>query len=304
MYQARVQSQDEIVAVRGLNVHMRHWGPADAPLLVMVHGWMDVGASFQFVVDELKQRWHVVAPDWRGFGYTDWTVTAPHGPQRNYWFPDYLADLDAILDYLSPNEPVRLVGHSMGGNISLMYAGIRPHRIASLVNLEGFGMPDTPVHKVPGRYAKWLDELKVPPRMRHYQSLEEVAARLQQTNPRLQNDKALFLAQLWSRPTAEGSFELLGDPAHKIGNPLPYRLADMQAVWSSVTAPVLHVEATETEAGLWLAQAGVPVDFDAFRTRFHCIPNWRAELVTQAGHMLHHDQPEQVAQLIEGHCAV
>jgi pimeloyl-ACP methyl ester carboxylesterase len=101
----------------------------------MVHGWMDVGASYQFVVDALTtDRW-VVAPDWRGFGLT------PSGGADSFWFPDYLADLDALLDLLSPDAPVDLVGHSMGGNVAMMYAGIRPERIRTLVNLEGFGLP-------------------------------------------------------------------------------------------------------------------------------------------------------------------
>ena len=112
---------------------------ADRPTLVMLHGWMDVGASFQFVVDALAgidgfER-AIAAPDWRGFGLTE----GP--PVDSYWFPDYLGDLDALLDALSPHIPVDLAGHSMGGNAAMIYAGVRPQRVRRLVNLEGFGMP-------------------------------------------------------------------------------------------------------------------------------------------------------------------
>ncbi|HEX4844389.1 MAG TPA: alpha/beta hydrolase [Limnobacter sp.] len=295
------KAHSEHVHLRGLNIHLNRWGKADAPLIVMVHGWMDVGASFQFVVDALQQDYHVVAPDWRGFGLSDWPVHQGALGARSYWFADYLADLDALLDWLSPTHAVHLVGHSMGGNIAMLYAGVRPQRIASVVNLEGFGMLDAVSEKAPHRYANWLDALKAPGELRLYPDLQGVAKRLQKTNPRLPESKALFLAAHWSRHEA-GGYRILGDAAHKIMNPIGYRLAEAQACWRQITAPVLHVEAAQTEAGLWLSRAGEPVDFDAFRTRFDVVPNWRCKIVQDAGHMVHHDQPAVLAHLIEQHC--
>lgn len=300
MYTPKIKATDQQLNLRGLKTHLRVWGREDAPLLVLIHGWMDLGASFQFVVDHLQKDWRVVAPDMRGFGHTAWPVTECGGV-RNYWYIDYLADLDALLDEISPDQPVNLVGHSMGGNIVMMYAGIRPKRVRSVVNLEGFGMLDTPVEKVPSRYATWLDQLKEPSQLRPYANLGEVAKRLQKTNYRLSDDKAQFLAQHWATEVAPGHFKLLGDPAHRIPSPLPYRLADVQQVWSSIEVPVLHVEASETEAALWLSRAGEPVDFDEFRKRYECVKDWRFKLVEKAGHMLHHDQPKAVAELIEAH---
>src|SRR5688500_13434350 len=96
--------------IHGLEYHVRTWGEASAPKLFMLHGWMDVSASFQFVVDSLAREWHVVAPGWRGFGLTEWA-------RDGYWFPDYYADLDALFDIYAGDSPVKLVGHSMGGNI-------------------------------------------------------------------------------------------------------------------------------------------------------------------------------------------
>src|SRR5450830_2042280 len=119
-------ARSEFLPLRGLRAHVRHWGEPEAPLLFMLHGWMDVSASFQFVVDHLQREWHVIAPDWRGFGLSE------RSGRDGYWYPDYLADLDALLSFYSPQAPVRLLGHSMGANVAMMYSGIRPQRIEKL----------------------------------------------------------------------------------------------------------------------------------------------------------------------------
>ena len=95
---------------------------------------MDAGATFQFVADALPATRSLVALDWRGFGRSAW-------PDDGYWFPDYYADLDALLDQLSPDAPATLIGHSMGGNIAMMYAGIRPERVRAVVCIDAFGLP-------------------------------------------------------------------------------------------------------------------------------------------------------------------
>jgi pimeloyl-ACP methyl ester carboxylesterase len=130
--------------IRGLRYHLETWGSdelatPERPLLLLLHGWMDVGASFQFMVDALAahegpKRW-IVAPDWRGFGRS-----SPGGSDC-YWFPDYLGDLDALIDALSPAQPIDLVGHSMGGNVVMSYAGVRPAHPA-LVNPKDSAYPD------------------------------------------------------------------------------------------------------------------------------------------------------------------
>jgi len=280
-------SRSRFLTVRGLRYHLREWGESGAPLLVLLHGWMDVSASFQIVVDAFDRKWHVVAPDWRGFGLSE------PGPGDCYWFPDYLADLDAIVDALSPEAPVDLVGHSMGGNVALLYAGVRPGRVRTLVNLEGFGLKDSTPELAPGRYARWLDELKSPPGARRYASVEEVAARLRRNNPRLDEARAAFLAGHWSRRTAEGDFEIAGDPAHKIVNPVLYRWAEVAACWSAIACPVLWVEAADTDAHRW---AG---DSQAVAQRRALLRSVETASVADAGHMLHHDQPQAVARLIE-----
>ena len=284
-------SRSEFITIRGLRYHVRHWGSEEAPRLFMVHGWMDVAASFQFVVDCLQRDWHVIAPDWRGFGLTE------SSGSDCYWFPDYLGDLDALLAHYSPHEPVNLLGHSMGGNIVCIYAGVRPQRVRKLINLEGFGLPATQPEQAPGRYAKWLDELREPPELRPYASLAQVAARLQKNNPRLTDERAAFLARHWAAQDAQGQWAILADPAHKLGNPILYRIEEVLACWKAITAPVLWVEADDTNAWRWMgekSQARVEID-----RRIKFIPDVTTALIEDAGHMLHHDQPEKLAALIE-----
>lgn len=284
-------SRSEFISIRGLKYHVRHWGNEDSPKLFMVHGWMDVSASFQFVVDCLQQDWHVIAPDWRGFGLTE-------NPGVDcYWFPDYMGDLDAILQHYSPDQAVNLLGHSMGGNVVCLYAGARPERIRKLINLEGFGLPATRAEQAPKRYAKWLDELRNPSSLRAYPSQAAVAARLQKTNRRLTDERAAFLSDHWSVKNAQGEWEILGDPAHKLSSPILYRVEEVLACWQAITAPVLWVEADDTEAWRWMGPketARIEVD-----RRIKFIPNVTTAMINDAGHMLHHDQPEALAQLVE-----
>lgn len=287
-------SRSEFITLRGLRTHVRHWGTPGAPRLFMLHGWMDVAASFQFLVDALERRWHVIAMDWRGFGETDWPSRYP-GTQ-SYWFGDYVADLEALLDHYQPEGQVDLVGHSMGANIVCIYAGVRPQRVRRVVDLEGFGMTRTQPEQAAGRLAHWLDELRAPPGLRTYASEREVAERLQKTNPRLRDDRAAFLAAHWSRRNAAGQWELLADPAHKMINPTLYRIDEIMAIWSRVTAPVLHVEGRTSTTLARLADQEPVADF---RARFRAFPHFREAVVDDAGHMLHHDQPERVARLVE-----
>ena len=257
--------RSEFIPIRGLRTHVRHWGSPDAPKLFMLHGWMDVSASFQFVVDNFANNWHVIAPDWRGFGLTERVQS------DCYWFADYLGDLEAILDHYAHDEAVNLVGHSMGGNVAGIYAGVRPHRVAKLVNLEGFGLAATEPTMAPARYAQWLDELREPPSMRAYETIDGIIARLMKTNPRLARDRAEFLAAHWSAQNENGQWEILGDPAHKITGATLYRVEEVIACWEKITAPVLWVEANDSDLWRWMGgRDKVRAELDRRRA---CIPN-------------------------------
>ena len=274
--------------IRGLRYHVRHWLARGAPKLVLLHGWMDVSASFQFLVDAFSASWDVYAPDWRGYGLTDW------GKSDCYWFPDYIADLDFLLRAFASAETVHLVGHSLGGNVACMYAGIRREHIAKLVNLEGFGLAATKPEDAPRRYARWLHELHERPGFRPYANFAELAKRLREGNARLTAERAEFLARHWGRETQEGMVVLRGDPAHKIVNPVLWRYEEVRACWRLVRAPVLWVDGAETTA---LKRLGL--DEAQYAERRAEFAELRHVTVERAGHMLHHDQPEAVADLID-----
>ena len=274
--------------VRGLRYHCRVWGEADRPRLFMLHGWMDVSASFQFLVDALRSDWQVIAPDWRGYGLSDW------GPADCYWFPDYMGDLDRLLAHFEPARPATLIGHSMGGNIASLYAGVRPERVARLVNLEGFGMARSLPQKAPARYAKWLAQLGDKPGFRDYADFAELAARMRRSNPRLSEARAEYLAQHWGRRNAAGRVELRSDPAHKLINPTAYQLDEAMACWRRVSAPVLWIEGAESETIERMRMHAVDT-----AERKACFRDLSAHSIAAAGHMLHHDQPERLAELIE-----
>jgi pimeloyl-ACP methyl ester carboxylesterase len=218
----------------------------------------------------------------------------------HFWFPDYLADLDFLLDHYAPNRPIHLVGHSMGGNVVMLYAGVRPERVRRLINLEGFGMPATMPAQAPGRYARWIDELKALRQgerdMRFYPSLEAVAQRLIKTNPRLSLDKARWLASHWAQESAPGQWQIMGHPAHKITNAQLYRVDEVQEIFKRITAPVLSVEASDNSLDLWWKGS---YKLAEYHERIKAVPQLETALIANAGHMLHHDQPEQLAALIE-----
>ena len=306
-YMPRRTAHSRFVPLRGLQLHTLQWGtPALAsparPPLVLLHGWMDVAASYQFVVDALEAtplagRW-VIAPDWRGFGLTE-----PPPGTDSYWFPDYLADLDGLLAALAPaaqHPQVDLLGHSMGGNVAMSYAGVRPARVRRLVNLEGFGMPATRPAQAPRRLAQWLDELQTPQTLRDYASVAEVAERLMKNNPLLPADKAAWLAPHWSRPQADGRWRILGDPAHKRVNPVLYRVDEVLETWKCITAPLLWVDGDRTDIAKWWGHRYSRAEFDE---RLATVPGVRRHRLSPAGHMLHHDQPEALAAALAGFLA-
>lgn len=283
-------SESQFLQVRELRYHVRRWARPGAPKMVLLHGWMDVSASFQFVVDALQGEWDVYAPDWRGYGLTEW------GKGDCYWFADYIADLDFLLQSIS-DAPVNLVGHSLGGNVAAMYAGARPERVARLVNLEGFGLRATRPEEAPERYGRWIDELRSPPKLRPYASFDDLADRLQSGNRRLSKEKADFLARHWGQEK-DGRVMLRADPAHKIVNATLYRYEEALACWRRVTAPVLWVDGKQSET---LKRLGL--DATQHAERRAAFRDLRFVEIENAGHMLHHDQPEALAGAIEAFLA-
>lgn len=278
----------DFVQVRGRRLHVRIWGDKSAPLLMMLHGWGDISASWQFVVNELRRDWRVVAPDWPGCGLSEWSG-------ETYYVPDYMADLDALLDYYSPKMPIAAVGHSMGANILCLYAGIVPARFTHVVNLEGVGMPRTSPDDAPGRYGKWLRKLKMRQVFRTYPDRAALAARLSNDNPRLTPDKAEFLSRHIGIENEAGGVDLAIDPAHRLTNPVLYRVEEAKACWRRITAPVLLITAEDS----FVLREFFPQGSDEYASRLAAFRNLKEVHLPDCGHNMHHDQPVAVAGLIE-----
>ena len=297
MYSIQKPSRSEFAPIRHLRYHVLQWGmpSPDKTPIVMVHGWMDVAASFQFVIDALKDNHWIIAPDWRGFGLTE-TPDVDH-----FFFPDYLADLDQLLDHYVGDRQVHLIGHSMGGHVATLFAGVRPERLQTLINLEGFGLPATRPAQAPTRLTQWMNELKALQRgemdLKPYPSLEAVAQRLIKTNPRLGADKAHWLAQHWARANAQGEWRILGHAAHKVVNANLFKTDETQAIYERITAPTLCVVADSDSISQWWKDS---FSLAEFKQRIAAVPNLTHAVIEEAGHMLHHDQPEVLARMIEG----
>jgi pimeloyl-ACP methyl ester carboxylesterase len=292
-YQPLRPPRHQHIDVRGLKYRLTWWGnPSDSPI-VLLHGLQDCGDTWQFLVDCLPDDWSLVAPDWRGFGGSDW---APGG----YWFPDYLADLEFLLDTLTANTPARVIAHSMGANIAALYGGVRPQRLKWFVNLEGIGLRRTQPADAAERYAQWLDELKQPFNEGRYTSVRQLADVLMKRNPRLRADRADFVARAWTRdidpltPTTTSNTHKRGvrlafDPRHRFVNPVLYRLEEAEACWSRVEAPMLLLAGGNSGH---LERRLKDFSDDRVHALFR-----GAKIVTLPGlgHMMHHEDPQAVA---------
>lgn len=285
-YRALRPPQHDSLEARGLTFHLYRWPGTDPDALILLHGWGDSGETYQFLVDCLATERTCIAIDLRGFGRTQ-------RPPEGYWFPDYLADLDALLDQLAPDAPIDLVGHSMGGNIAMLYAGVRPQRIRRVINLEGFGMARTTPDQAPARYAQWLDEVKHGSEFNVYESYEQLIRVLARRNPRTAKDKLEFIARSWGREREDGKIELRADPKHKRVNPVLYSREQAEACWRAIEAPLFFVLGQESEL---VKRMGDELDENKLSALFQ---TGTFATIEDAGHMMHHERPEQVAALIE-----
>jgi pimeloyl-ACP methyl ester carboxylesterase len=288
MYNPRRVSRSLTLVARGLRHHLRCWGPETGKPLILLHGGRDASATFQFMVDCFKSDWRIVAPDWRGHGKSERAA-------QGYWFPDYLADLDAILEALFPATPVLLVGHSLGGNAACTYAGLRPERVSRLISLDGFGLPDLGPHAAPAQLQRWLTGWREPlPPHKTYASVADMAARLRQANPRLDEAKSLFLARELSERLPDGRYTWDFDPRHRAPFATLHRRAEWAACLALVRAPTLFIA---SDLPFPPALRDEP---EGLAARAAAIPGARFERIAGAGHNLHHDEPEAVARLVEG----
>jgi len=266
--------------IRGLNYHIQEWGDSSKPLLILLHGWMDCGATYKFVSEYLISDYFLVAPDWRGFGQTD------HAP--GYWFPDYFADLEKILDHYTPDTAANLVGHSMGGNIALMYSGIHPQRVNKVLSLEALGMPPTESAEAPEKYRRWMREITS-------DNFDALCASVHKGNPTLAPEIIIELATMWGEGYGDhGECRLKHDHAHRYANPVRYNFDDVLEVWKEITAKVGLVMARDSSFYQRFSQFG---RIEEVKNVLKIAESDYFE-VDRCGHMLHIEQPKMTADCI------
>jgi pimeloyl-ACP methyl ester carboxylesterase len=285
MMRRSMQSRKVSLAT-GLTYNVLEWeGPA-APgdlTFALIHGFADIGAMWSDVAERLAPHGHVIAPDLRGHGDSDWI-----GPGGYYYFMDYLADLDDLLAQLARPRVV-LVGHSMGGSVSAYYAGIRPERLTALALLEGIGLPDMAELDGPSRTAGWIEAWRAARgKVRPMGSIEEAMRRLRKHDDKLDDAQARRFAELGTRATESG-LVWKHDPLHMTGGPHAFRLDVAEKYWRRVTCPVVIIDGADSQFRL-------P---DAERARRRALfANHRHAVVANAGHAIPRHQPARVAELI------
>ncbi len=284
-YTPRRPRRSTRLSLRTVDYHVSEWGAVGSPQLIYLHGWGDTGSTFQFVVDALEDEWHVIAPDWRGFGRS-----AHAGP--TYWFPDYLADLHALLDAFSPDAPALLVGHSMGANVAGLYAGVMPERVRGFVNVEGFGLADSDPDNAPAHYRRWIESQIASPAFGEYGSFDELVPRILKRSPRMAGDQAAWVAREWAVRGDDGVVRLRADPAHRLPNAVQYRRSEAIACWNRVDAPVLLVVGADTD--FTIAKSWIDPDESA-----HPFRGAPTRVVPDAGHMVQFEAPGALAAIIE-----
>jgi pimeloyl-ACP methyl ester carboxylesterase len=283
----RNESRCETLSVRGLTYNIRRWGREGAQPLMLLHGTQDSSITFQFVVDCLKSDWDIFAPDWRGHGYSDWA-------SGGYWFHDFVADLDDLRAQLFPDRAIPTVGHSLGGNIAAVYAGLRPKRVSHVVSLDGFGPL---VNAVPAEIKTVLrmslDAAERGRRHSGYATVSGAAERLMQANPRLQRAQALFLATHSTRLGRDANRRWLFDPVHQRTIPTLRSLDEWFSIWADVEAPVCWLASTDQ-------RPNAPTNFpEVMEQRAAAMRVGRRLTLPSTGHNVHHDAPDAVAAAIE-----
>lgn len=275
--------------IHGLRQRVYTWGSPKRPKLFLLHGWLDTGAGFEFLVEHLQNRFFCIAPDMRGYGRSEHSRN-PLG----YFFYEYVADAHALFAKLSPRQPVRLLGHSLGGMVASVYAGAFPERVASLINVEGYLIPPRSPKVAPERARHWIQAIGRK-RFRFFPSLAALAERLQKSNPHLDRGRALFLARHLSKRTSRG-YTMAADSKHKMIEPYWVPMEVHHAFWQSIRARCLLVSAEKTEMAQRFDGANFWTEVRKREAQFPA--GTRTAQIPDCGHMVHHHRPEALAKLV------
>jgi len=265
----------------GLDLHLLEWA-GDGPTVLLLHGFLDCGGGFEPLVRHLPAHWRILAPDHRGHGQSD---RVPAGGY--YHFADYVRDLRALVDGLGLDR-FHLVGHSMGGSVSLLFAGTWPESVERLVLLEGLGPPADRVQDGPARMKRWLAELASPRPARSYDSPAAVSARLRKYAPGMTEADAGLVAHWLAEPGADG-WTWRHDPLHRTRSPRLYLPSTYEPFARAVTAPTLLMAGGKS----WYR-------YDGLEERRSWLADRRLVTLPDVGHMLHQEAPAAVAAELVG----
>jgi pimeloyl-ACP methyl ester carboxylesterase len=260
-----------------LKLHYVDWGNHDKPLAILVHGGRDHARNWDFVALALRERFHIVAPDLRGHGDSDWAIGGA------YSITDHVLDLGQLMNALEPTGPVTLIGHSLGAGIVLQRAGVFPAAVKAMVAIEGLGPPGAMLRETPAyeRMESWVADMRAlaQRKPREYSTIEQAMTRMREANPHLSEQMARHLTIYSVRRNENGTFSWKYDNYTRATSPYLFNLKDAMEIWSRIRCPTLLVRGDSSWAGDWERDGRL----DAFRS---------AELVTikQAGHWVHHDQ--------------
>ena len=268
----------------GLGYHLLEWGDGDHTV-VLIHGFLDNAWGWQPVVEAaLSAGLHVVAPDMRGHGDSDWV-----GPGGYYHFVDYLADLHELVGQVGCAR-VSIVGHSMGGSVAAYYAGAFPERVHKLALLEGLGPPESK-EAMPARVATWLGAWKKVREKspKSYATVEEAAARIAEHDPLCSPEMAKFLAEKGTTAALGGRIRFKHDPLHATPGPYGFSLATAEQFWRRVRCPTLLVNG---------AQSTMRHAPSEETRRIKCFQHARRAIIEGAGHMMQRHQPKRLGEVL------
>jgi pimeloyl-ACP methyl ester carboxylesterase len=264
-----------------LKLHFVDWGNENEPPLLLVHGGKDHARSWDWTARMLRRDYHVIAPDLRGHGDSAWAI----GGQ--YTLPEFALDLAQLVDVLDL-APVRIVAHSMGAAVSLLYAGVFPEKVSRLVAIEGMGIPQSVLARIEGReiwenVADWIEQVRECSRRqpRRYPTIEEAAARMQSENPFLSPEQARHLTVHGVARNEDGTFSWKFDNASRPFFPQRMPPDSMERLWERIECPTLLIHGSQSWHG------------DPSKDgRAQFIRNAEVLEIGGAGHWVHHDQLE------------
>ena len=265
-----------------LRLHYVDWGNDGAPPMLLIHGGRDHCRNWDWVAEAFRDDYHIIAPDLRGHGDSQWLLGG------SYDAVDYVYDIAQLLHQRN-HTPVTIIGHSLGGSISLLYSGLYPETVTKLVSIEGMGPPPEIIEErinqpVNHRLDTWVKDLRqisgrIP---RRYRSLEDAYERMQTENPHLTEGQARHLTIHGSIQNEDGTYSWKFDNYVRAFAPVSLPQAEQYELYSRITCPTLLFRGTES----WAADP-------ATDGRVACFKDVRVANVEDAGHWVHHDQLEE-----------